>query len=582
MTSTAHGASGGPSDNSDTFAPTTRLRSNDYWLDRVLPLRLVVPSLVVAAVFAFLVRIFVAQWYVPVIVAVVVVAAALTPFRRINLAAWIAREFTFRWQSFRNNSSVVQHAPFDVPLPEGGVYGMRWDGARLLTMLRIEAQPRTVARLSPTALLGDDMLPLPEIARCLDQFDIRLAAIDVISTGSRSSGTGAVARAYESILGPLPAVAHRTVWVVLRLDPLANAGAVESRGGGATGTLRAAIVATRRVANRLAARGLSAAVLSAAEITQAVGQLTNGVPTDELTETPHSLVHDDIHHTSYRMTPAALEPRGIAEIWSTPTVATTVTVRMQRADHGEHGRSAQPAPIAVTATARFTTRDAPVDLRSAGLRPLPGKQRRALLFSLPVGAGVPTLPLQRYLGEPDALDDVPMPIAGCGQLIGADESGQGVALPLVGRHVHRVEIIGSPLVAKQVILRAIALDASVVVHTTRHDEWRPMLEYVDTPQALTLATWSAGSQQAGSYRFATMVVFDGIPPSGHYSDATVVVLRAHDSAAITGFEPDVTLVEDEETANRVTVRTTSGETTVHMVATPEELRYVGAEAPAPV
>ncbi len=454
---------------------------------------------------------------------------------------------------------------------------MRWDGDRLITMLRIDAQPRTVTRLSPSGLLGDDMLPLAEIARCLDQFDIRLAAIDVISTGSRSAGTGAVARAYESILGPLPAVAHRTVWVVLRLDPLANAAAVDRRGGGAEGTLRSAVVATRRVANRLAARGLSAVALSATEMNQAVAQLTLGAAPEEFAETTDSLTHNGFHHTTYRMTPEALGSRGVAEVWSTPTVTSTITVRLQRVP--DAGTAAAGA-IAVTATARFATRDTPCRVRSAGLIPLPGKQRRALLFSLPLGTGVAALPLDSYLGPRDALAQVPMPIAGCGQLIGADSSGQGVALPLVSRHVRRVEVIGSPLVAKQVILRAIALGASVVVHTNRHDAWRPMVGYVDMPQALTLATWSAGSQQASSYRFATLVVFDGIVPSGHHSDATVMVLRQHGPVA-DGFEPDITLIEDQGTANLVTVRTESGETSVYMVATPEELRYVGAHPAVP-
>ncbi|SUA41825.1 Type VII secretion system protein EccE1 [Nocardia africana] len=458
---------------------------------------------------------------------------------------------------------------------------MRWDGDRLITMLRIDAQPRTVTRLSPSGLLGDDMLPLAEIARCLDQFDIRLAAIDVISTGARSAGTGAVARAYESILGPLPAVAHRTVWVVLRLDPLANAAAVDRRGGGAEGTLRSAVVATRRVANRLAARGLSAVALSATEMNQAVAQLTLGAAPEDFEETTDSVVHNGFHHTTYRMTPEALGSRGIAEVWSTPTVTSTITVRLQRVPGaGPTTAATTDASIAVTATARFATRDAPCRVRTAGLIPLPGKQRRALLFSLPLGTGVPALPLDSYLGPPDALDRVPMPIAGCGQLIGADNSGQGVALPLVSRHVRRVEVIGSPLVAKQVILRAIALGASVVVHTNRHDEWRPMVGYVDMPQALTLATWSAGSQQASSYRFATMVVFDGIAPSGHHSDATVMVLRQHGPVA-DGFEPDVTLIEDPVTPNLVTVRTESGETSVYMVATPEELRFVGANSAVP-
>ncbi|WP_083883710.1 type VII secretion protein EccE [Nocardia higoensis] len=569
MTSTA------VSDNPGNTSTAPRLHSTQFWFFRLLPLGRTLPVLVLAAVSAFVATVFAKQWWIPALVATLVIVVALTPRKGTNIAAWVGRKFTFAWQRFSNGSPVVNHSPFDVPLPDGGSYGMRWDGTRLITMLRIEAQPRTVVRLSPSGLLGDDMLPLPEIARCLDQFDISLASIDIISTGSRSAGTGAVARAYESILGPLPAVANRTVWVVLRLDPLANAHAVDRRGGGPTGTLRAAGVATRRVANRLAARGLSATVLSATEMSQAVTQLTHRAPLDEFVETSDSVEHDGLHHTTYRITPEGLGPKGIAEVWSAPTVATTITVRLQRAPERRPGADGR---IAVTATARFVTREKPITITSAGLRPLTGLQRRALLFGLPLATGVPVLPLERYLGEPDALDDLPMPIAGCGQLIGADDSGQGVALPLVGRHVHRVEIIGSLLVAKQVILRAIALGAGVVVHTTRHEQWRPMLAYIDVPQALTLATWPAGSQQAGSYRFATMVVFDGTTPTGHYSDATVVLLRPHGSEG-GDFEPDVTLVEDEHTPNRVTVRTASGETGVHMVATPEELIYVGARRP---
>ncbi|MEV5649100.1 type VII secretion protein EccE [Nocardia sp. NPDC052254] len=564
------------SDLSENSRSAPKLRSTEYWLFRFFPLHLTLPALVTAAVSAFAARVFTPLWWVPMVAGTVVAVVLLTPIRGTSLAQSLARGITFRWQLFRHRSSSVQHSPFNVPLPEGGSYGMRWDGDRLITMLRIDAQPRTVTRLSPSGLLGDDMLPLAEIARCLDQFDIRLAAIDVISTGSRSAGTGAVARSYESILGPLPAVAHRTVWVVLRLDPLANATAVDRRGGGAEGTLRSAVVATRRVANRLAAHGLSAVALSSTEMNQAVAQLTLGAAPEEFVETTDSVTHNGFHHTTYRMTPEALGSRGIAAVWSTPTVTSTITVRLQRIPDSGSDTGA----IAVTATARFATRDTPCRVRAAGLRPLPGKQRRALLFSLPLGTGVPALPLDSYLGPPDALDEVPMPIAGCGQLIGADSSGQGVALPLVSGHVRRVEIIGSPLVAKQVILRAIALGANVVVHTNRHDEWRPMVGYVDMPQALTLATWSAGSQQSGSYRLATLVVFDGIAPSGHHSDATVMVLRQN-GPATDGFEPDVTLIEDPGTANLVTVRTESGETSVYMVATPEELRYVGAHPGVP-
>ncbi|MEV6135811.1 type VII secretion protein EccE [Nocardia sp. NPDC051990] len=555
----------------ETRVPAPPLHSPDLWLFRNLPLRLVIPVALIAVVSSLVAVIFDASTPIAAAICAAVLLIGLVPFRGSSLARFLDEEIAFRWRAFRNRSATVDQAPFDVPLPEGGAYGMRWDGSRLITMLRIEAHPRTVTLLSPQALIADDMMPLPEIAYCLDQFDIGLASIDVISTGARTAGTGAVAQLYERILGPLPAVAHRTVWVVLRLDPLANAAAVDRRGGGATGTLRSAIVATRRVANRLAARGLTASVLSAAEMTGAVNQLIRHAPLDEFTETAHSVEHDGIHYTTYRMAPQALGPRGFAAVWSTPTIATTVTMRLQRTNNSTPKRG--DAGIEVTAVARFDTRDKPADVRAAGLVPLPGKQFRALLYTLPVAARGQQFSPESYLGKPDSLADLPVPIAGCGQLIGADSSGQGVALPLVGHHVRRVEVIGSLLVAQQMILRAIALGAAVVVHTNRHEAWRPMVADVDAPQSLMLAAWSAGSQQASAHRFANVVVYDGIAPSIHHSDTTVVLLR-NAPVADDSFEPDVTLTEDPETANLVTVDTAGESTTVHMVATPDELRYL--------
>ncbi|WP_330233003.1 type VII secretion protein EccE [Nocardia sp. NBC_00508] len=551
------------------------LHSRQFWLFRTLPLRLVLPVLLLAIVVALIAVAFDAPTYAAVAGGALIVLLGLVRRRGTCLAAFLAEEFTFRWHAFRHRSAAVNHAPFDVPLPDGGSYGMRWDGTRLITVLRIDAQPRGVTLLSPSGLNTGEMVPLPEIARCLHQFDIGLASIDVISTGSRTSDAGQVARLYEQILGPLPAVAHRTVWVVLRLDPLANAPAVDRRGGGSTGTLRSAIVATRRVANRLAARDLTVSVLSAAEITSAVHELTRGAALDRLTETQHGVEHDGIHSAVYRMAPEALGPRGLAEVWATPSLATTVTLRLRQAT-GTTTRphDAGPATIAVTATVRFDSRVRPLDVHIPGLLPMSGKHRRALLQYLPVDTQGPQLPIDSYLGTPESLADLFTPITGCGQVIGADSSGQGVALPLVGQYVRRVEIIGALLIAKQVILRAIALGATVVVHTNRHDAWRSMVAYVDAPHSLSLASWSAGSQQASLHRSATVFVYDGIPPSTHHSDATVVALRSETDGA-EPFDADVTLIEDPETANLVTVRTATGTATVYMVATPAEMNYLG-------
>ncbi|MEV6431524.1 type VII secretion protein EccE [Nocardia sp. NPDC051463] len=553
------------------------LSSPQYWLFRVLPLRLVVPVLLLAVAIALVAVAGGAPSYAAAAGGVLVALIGLVRFRGTCLAAFLADEFAFRWHGFRHRAAGAHNAPFDVPVPDGGSYGMRWDGARLITMLRIDAQPQNVTLLSPSGLNTGDMVPLPEVARCLNQFDIDLASIDVISTGSRTSDAGQVARLYEQILGPLPAVAHRTAWVVLRFDPLSNAPAINRRGGGSTGTLRSAIVATRRVANRLAARDLTVSVLSAAEITAAVHQLTRNADLTQLNETSHSVEHNGIHSATYRMAPEALGPRGLAEVWATPSLATTVTLRLRRAagtptHHSAHG----PATLSVSATVRFDARDHAPKMSVPGLVALTGKHRRALLDHLPISTQGPDLPIESYLGTPDSLADLFTPITGCGQVIGADFSGQGVALPLVGQYIRRVEIVGALLIAKQVILRAIALGATVVVHTNRHEAWRSMVTRVDAPQALSLASWSAGSQQASSHRSATVVVYDGIAPSTHHSDATVILLRPNASQSIDSFVGDITLTEDPDTANLVTVRTATETTSVHMVATPAEMSYLDA------
>ncbi|MET8650210.1 type VII secretion protein EccE [Nocardia aurea] len=553
------------------------LRSPHFWLFRMFPLRQVIPALLLAVVVALVTAAFGAPPIAAVAGGVALALVALVPIRGATVAARVGGAITFRWQVFRNRSATVNHAPFDVPLPDGGSYGMRWDGLHLITMLRIDAQPPFVTRLGPSGLSAGEMIPLPELARCLSQFDIALAAIDVISTGSRTSDAGAVARLYDQMLGPLPAVAHRTVWIVLRLDPLSNTDAVTRRGGGSTGTLRTALVATQRVANRLAARELTASVLSAAEMTAAVNQLVRGGHLDEFSESPDSLEQNGVHSTTYRVALEEFGDRGFTDIWATQSLATTLTLRL-RPTTG----SAAPGStsgIEVTATARFDARHQPAEATVPGLVPLRGKQYRALVHSLPIGNRGPELPIDGSLGTPESLAGFDLPLTGCGQLIGADSSGQGVAVPLVG-HVRRVEIIGALLIAKQVILRAIALGATVVVHTNRHEQWREMVAYVDSPQALSLATWSAGSQQANAYRAATVIVYDGLTPSTHHSDATVILLRQESGGA--GFDPDLTLVEDSETANLVTLRSAAGSTQVHMVATPFEMTYLGAPQPIPV
>src|SRR5687767_9106979 len=124
-------------DDSATRVPAPPLRSPQYWLFQMFPLRQVIPVLLIANAIALLALVFGAPVYVAIACGVLIVLIALVPWRGTSLATFLADEFRFRRYASRRRSNGVDHAPFDVPVPDGGSYGMRWDGARLITMLRI-------------------------------------------------------------------------------------------------------------------------------------------------------------------------------------------------------------------------------------------------------------------------------------------------------------------------------------------------------------------------------------------------------------------------------------------------------------
>ncbi|WP_378737237.1 type VII secretion protein EccE [Nocardia brasiliensis] len=567
----------------------TALHDPEFWLFRQMPLRLMVPLALLAALAAWIATALDAPLWGIITAGAVVLILGAAPVRKRdprNLAGLVARGIAFRWRRTKPGPLVTGPDAIDVPLPEGGSYGVRWDGELLTTMIRIDPPPDALTLLRRGSLSTDQVLPLIEVAKCLEQFDISLASVDVISTGARTAGGGPVAQLYDRIIGPLPAIAHRTVWLVLRLDPLANAEAVDNRGGGGTGALRTATIATRRVANRLAARDISASVLTAAEMNTAARRLTRGIPLEEFVETPISLVHDDmLYLTSYEIGPELIGERGFADIWATPSLGTTVTVRLRPGERkpGRAHETAEP-PVTLAALVRFDTAYEPDEPPVPGLRPLPGRQYRALLDCLPLRAGRGEAgSASDYRGPLSALRGIAVPTAGCGQLIGADDIGQGIAVPLIGDGTRHLEVIGKLDLAQQVILRAIALGAHTVVHTDRPEAWHSMVANVASPHSLSLAPRFAGaslhpapaSPQPGIIgSLATVVVFDGIPPTTLTGGATIVHVRdPHDPPS--QFAADVVLVQDPASPNLITVRTSTASATVNMVTTPDEMWYIG-------
>ncbi len=559
------------------------LRDPEFWLFRVFPLRVVVPVSISAAAVAWIVLAVGDSTWGAIAAGAVVVLAGLVPVGGHTPAERIGSAIARRRQGLRPAERLSQAPALDVPLAEGGAYGVRWDGDLLLTMLRIDPPPDTLTLLDRGSLSTDQLLPLPEIARCLDQFDLTLAGIDVVSTGARTAGTGVAAQLYDRILGPLPAIAHRTCWLVLRMDPLANAEAVDNRGGGGGGALRTAIIATRRVANRLAAHDIAASVLTATEMNAAVRQLTHGFDVDQLTESPKTLEYQGRYLTQYQIAADMIGPRGLAGIWAVPSLSTTVTLRL-RPGAGRRDRHADAAgTVVLNAVVRFDTVAPPEEPPLPGLRELIGNQLRILLDTLPIGYAGRWGSDIAYRGTLAALTELAVPTAGCGQLIGADERGQGIAVPLIGEGTRHLEVIGNLDLAQQVILRATALGAHAIVHTARPEAWHTMVANLGAPQVLSIAPRAAGASYhppappptpAAPYPSTTVLVFDGIPPIAHAGGATIVHVRRPDDPD-RSVDADVTLVQDPQAPNRITVRTAARSATVLMVTTPDEMHYIG-------
>lgn len=460
---------------------------------------------------------------------------------------------------------------FDVPLPDGGTFGMRWDGETLVTMMRIEPRPRALTFVRPGAIDTDQVVPLDAVADCLEQFDITLDSIDVVSSGARVSGYGDVARTYEQVLGPLPATAFRTVWIILRLNPLAVPEAVGRRGGGPTGALRSAIIATRRVANRLGEFGHRVSVLSAAEVTSAMSMLNAGSRPDEMEESLSELTTPGrVVLTSFELNGTDLTSEALSDLWTVPSLSTTLAIRLRRNGSPEK-------PLSLRTIVRYSTAGSFAQPPLRTLNSLNGQQFSALAASLPIGRhGLSEVGVE-YDCTAMSLRGLSIPAAGCGQLIGADQHGRAITLPLVGAQVRDVVIVGTLHLAQQVILRAIALGATVLVHTRRPQAWGPMAGTIGDPRILQIASGGAGQQQAGARRGYTVLICDGVNTDPHTADMTVIRLLPpeaplHDT-------PEVVLTQNVRSPQMVHIQTEDGVADAVMVATEPELRYIGASLP---
>lgn len=456
--------------------------------------------------------------------------------------------------------------PVDVTVDDGRV-GVRCAGTTLISVVRVaEIQPVPVAVTTHPPPVAS--LPLAVLADCLEQFDIRLDGIDVVHVAGRDWSTDRVGLTCGRTLGPLAVTTHRTVYLVLRLDPLRCPDAVARRGSGRTGAMRTASIATRRVAARLAEHSVSATVLTAAEIVAVDAAL--------------ALCRSGAGAQTYIVDPgdgsAASVGQTLENLWTASGPSITTTLRLRP----DHPTTESPCP-AITALVRFPTAphgltpppgllvapDASVDVLAAGL---------AVSSSTRIARQLPAL---RGAAAADLLRHTRIPVAAHGQLLGADDVGRAVAYPVVAPGGPRViDVLAGPALMIQIAVRAVAAGAAVTVHTARPAIWEPLMRAVGDPRRLSPAPGHPPPPHAVPVHLYDDVPAPAEPHPGITTIRVTVADRASQDVTVAPDPPVIARIVQDADRDSMLLTTAAGSQRLTLVATPDEWQLIGRSVPA--
>ncbi|MGK8520540.1 type VII secretion protein EccE [Nocardia asteroides] len=490
------------------------------------------------------------------VVAVVFALIPLIPVAKRTSLDWVAT-----WWRYLTHRDYEIGDTVDFRGADGRSLGLFWDGSRVVTVVEVLPPPGGLTRIARTTVHASHLLPLAELAKCLNQHNILLSGIDIISHGHRSRSGTPAGKIYESLLGPLPATAHRTVWLAIGFDAVACPEAAERRGGGAEGASRAVTIATQRIMRTLEDADCNARILTAPEIRKAVLQITAGYDPRTLEHRwRYAEVGNNVNVGS-AVDPKRLDSDLLAQLWVAPSRGTTVAVRLRP------GNSAESVNIG--AAWRLTARELPERSELPGMISMNGRHRNALLAHLPIAVpGVDdTVPMIEHFI--DVIDDLHLPSSGCGQLIGSDDEGNGVAVRIVGAGISTVYVAGELYLAQQLVFRALAVGERILIRTDRARAWENLVTTIGNPERLTIAVETHQSD-AG---FTATVVDGVLAPAPHAGVTTIYVTG--DPMGWPASRPDLAIRQPGAIGNHVVLRTGTAQVDLTLVSIPSEATYIG-------
>ncbi|MEV4632406.1 type VII secretion protein EccE [Rhodococcus coprophilus] len=515
-------------------------------------IRLVVAQVSAAIVWAGVQGVTTSAW-VPLTAAVLVALAVSVPVRGVDAVGLAGALIRYRFG--RPASAAVVR---DFPQPSGQPIGLSWDAPYVTAVIEVVPPPGQVTRAGREVVDTDVGLPLDAIASCLRRHDVVLDGIDVVVHGWRVRDATPAGQVYAHLLGPLPVAAERTVWLAVRLNAATCREAIARRGGGTEGAAHTVGAAARRVVRVLVDAGCAGRLLTASEIEFASGRVAHGVSPAEFRRHPHHVPVPMGFNVGGHFDARRFDRAAATSVWTYPALASTLVVRLRPGDRGA---------VRVGGSARFTVRSASVPALD-GLRCPYGADREALTAALPVA--VPRLehvvPLRDT--RPGEFEDLALPSGGCGQLVGSDDAGRAVTVRLFGPGVRSVHVAGELYLAKQIVFRAVAVGARVLLYTDRVGAWRSLLDSAAGPDRLRVA-----GDYADDGSFDT-VVYDGVRPTTVPPHVSAIHVHMHPDG-LPAERPTVSVLQPEASGERILLTAGAVRVDLTLVTIASETTHIG-------
>lgn len=453
-------------------------------------------------------------------------AAVLVNWRGAALSTLLWGRIVRRRAAVRTPARAVDHRPAGAD-----AVAIRARGHDLVAVVAVDGPSHSPSVLDHHRVQSASTLPVGVVAAALDQFDVALSGIDILSAGRRRAPANHhhYSDTYTTVVGDHSAVGQRRTWCVLRLNSFDNAAAVAARDSVAA-TLAAC---AQRLAAELTAHRCPARVVDSAELDDIDTALALGVGSGARSgwrgvETVTATL------ASYAVTPADISTATLDRLWSPDSEATATTVQLRRGPDGEPR---------IGVLVRYATAGPQLRPPLTGLNALSGRHDSGRLAGLIDPAPPPVLAPHRRLG---AIEDLRAPIGATGIILGSTASGHPLLLPLESADpagVVTVTVAGEPALLMQIAQRSAAAGLRVAVVTAQPAAWRDAA----APGLRVLA--ELPPELPGDGR-GMMVVYDS-PGTGAIPRAAVTVRSVeHGSASVA----DVHLEQDSATT--AVIRTT--------------------------